>query len=165
MFGEKPYNDKIRPVENVWVSFFSAGEGYHNYHHSFPFDYSTSEFSRFNLSKSFIEFMARRGQAYNLKRASKKLVDHSKLNVEKRKYPRVNSEQDVNGDYVLLNAKDKSANESNNELNCLKNADKERIKNVKSEKGLYQVNEKSDHNNNLLLLNNILNETSLPKER
>ena len=36
MFGDQPYNDRIRPVENIYVSFFSAGEGYHNYHHSFP---------------------------------------------------------------------------------------------------------------------------------
>ena len=27
MFGDKPYNEKIRAVENNWVSFFSVGEG------------------------------------------------------------------------------------------------------------------------------------------
>ena len=67
MFGDKPYNEKMRPVENLWVAFFSAGEGYHNYHHQFPFDYSTSEFTRFNLAKVFIDFMSRKGLAYNLK--------------------------------------------------------------------------------------------------
>lgn len=27
MFGDKPYNEKMRPVENIFVSFFSIGEG------------------------------------------------------------------------------------------------------------------------------------------
>ena len=46
------------------------GKGFHNYHHTFPYDYSTSEWGfSFNLTTVFIEAMAAIGQAYDLRRA------------------------------------------------------------------------------------------------
>lgn len=52
---------------------------YHNYHHTFPMDYATSELSHsLNLSKHFIDLMHRLGLAYNLKRTSKAIVDSRK---------------------------------------------------------------------------------------
>lgn len=43
--------------------------GTHNYHHSFPQDYSTSELKYFyNITTSFIDLMAKIGQAYDLKK-------------------------------------------------------------------------------------------------
>ena len=39
MFGMKPYDTGIGPVENRAVSLLALGEGFHNYHHTFPFDY------------------------------------------------------------------------------------------------------------------------------
>lgn len=54
------------------------GEGYHNYHHSFPFDYATSELgTSLNTTKYFIDLMARLGLAYDLKRCSRRVVDAS----------------------------------------------------------------------------------------
>lgn len=69
MFGERPYNPKIEPRQNPLVSFGAMGEGYHNYHHTFPYDYSTVEFGfiGFNPTKQFIDLMYLLGQAYNLK--------------------------------------------------------------------------------------------------
>ena len=40
-FGMKPYDTSIGPVENMGVSVLALGEGFHNYHHTFPYDYST----------------------------------------------------------------------------------------------------------------------------
>jgi stearoyl-CoA desaturase (delta-9 desaturase) len=42
MFGNKPYNKKIQPSENAMVSIFAMGEGWHNYHHTFPWDWATT---------------------------------------------------------------------------------------------------------------------------
>ena len=68
MFGDRPYNVRIQPRENPWVSFGALGEGYHNYHHSFPWDYATSELGMtLNPTKRFIDFMSLIGQAYNCK--------------------------------------------------------------------------------------------------
>jgi stearoyl-CoA desaturase (delta-9 desaturase) len=43
MHGERPYDENIHPAENWIVTIASCGEGWHNYHHSYPFDYSASE--------------------------------------------------------------------------------------------------------------------------
>ncbi|KAJ8674812.1 hypothetical protein QAD02_010598 [Eretmocerus hayati] len=74
--GNKPYNKNFRAVENPFVSFFALGEGWHNYHHAFPWDYKTSEFGGYglNLTTGFIELMSLLGLAYDLKTPSEELV-------------------------------------------------------------------------------------------
>jgi len=68
LFGEKPYDKNIGPAENSVVSVLAMGEGHHNYHHVFPFDYSTSEWGySLNVTKIYIDCMAFLGQAYNLR--------------------------------------------------------------------------------------------------
>lgn len=83
MFGSRPYSDKIASADNVAVAIGGLGEGYHNYHHAYPFDYATGETgNRFNFTKKFIDVMAFFGQAYDLKTASKQLVKKCKDNVK-----------------------------------------------------------------------------------
>ncbi|KAE8741283.1 hypothetical protein FOCC_FOCC013205 [Frankliniella occidentalis] len=71
MFQKK----NIRPVETMVVSIVAFGEGWHNYHHTFPWDYKASEFGvRYNPTTAFINFLAKIGWAYDLKQASPSLV-------------------------------------------------------------------------------------------
>jgi len=46
------------------VSLVSYGEGWHNYHHVFPWDYKTAELGdyRYNFSTAFIDFFAKIGK-------------------------------------------------------------------------------------------------------
>ncbi|KAJ8721566.1 hypothetical protein PYW07_002341 [Mythimna separata] len=76
MWGNKPYDKYIEPVESKMVSFLAAGEGFHNYHHSFPWDYRAAELGGYslNLSKLFIDFMATIGWAYDLKVVPDELI-------------------------------------------------------------------------------------------
>lgn len=75
MFGDQPYDKYIKASENPFVSIFAHGEGWHNYHHVFPWDYSTSELGyTLNLTKVFIDFMSLIGLAYDLKTAHPELV-------------------------------------------------------------------------------------------
>jgi len=68
LWGNKPYDKRINPVENIFVAIFSNGEGFHNYHHAFPQDYKTSEYPwKLNITTAFINFMVLIGQAYNCK--------------------------------------------------------------------------------------------------
>ncbi|KAK0182036.1 hypothetical protein PV327_000208 [Microctonus hyperodae] len=69
LFGYHTYDKNIRPTENIWVSFFAAGEGWHNYHHVFPWDYRAAEFKGFffNLTSLLIDLFAKIGWAYDLK--------------------------------------------------------------------------------------------------
>ena len=61
------------------MSFFALGEGWHNYHHSFPWDYKAAELGAYglNATTAFVELMALVGLAYNLKTPSKELVDRT----------------------------------------------------------------------------------------
>ena len=57
------------------VPFLSSGEGFHNYHHTFPYDYATSEFGmKLNLTTCFIDLMCFLGLATDRKRASRDIV-------------------------------------------------------------------------------------------
>jgi len=76
MFGNKPYDKSINPAENLFVTITACGEGFHNYHHTFPHDYSTSEYGwKFNLTRVFIDTMAKLGWAYDMKKMSQEAVD------------------------------------------------------------------------------------------
>lgn len=75
MFGRKPYDDTINPSENYITVYGAIGEGFHNYHHTFPWDYAASELGwRFNLTTMFINTMASIGQAYDLKRVTPEMI-------------------------------------------------------------------------------------------
>ncbi|XP_035441200.2 acyl-CoA Delta-9 desaturase-like [Spodoptera frugiperda] len=75
LYGTRPYDAKLQPVESWFVSFISLGEGWHNYHHAFPWDYKAAELTmHFNQSASIIRFFERIGLAYDLKTASPELV-------------------------------------------------------------------------------------------
>ncbi|KAL7643600.1 UNVERIFIED_CONTAM: hypothetical protein RMT77_005583 [Armadillidium vulgare] len=71
--GSKPYDRDIYPSQNKLVATLALGEGWHNYHHVFPFDYRAAELGgiiNFNITTGVIEFFSRIGQAYDLKTAS-----------------------------------------------------------------------------------------------
>jgi len=73
LYGDHPYDVLSYPSENPLVSFCSVGEGWHNWHHKYPFDYAASEFgisSQFNPSKLFIDIMAFLGQVRDRKRGT-----------------------------------------------------------------------------------------------
>lgn len=57
----------ISPVENLCVAIAALGEGWHNYHHVFPWDYKTSEFGeyKYNITTGFIDTFAKYGWAYD----------------------------------------------------------------------------------------------------
>lgn len=70
-FGERPYKPDILPCESLVTSLVATGEGWHNWHHAFPFDYATSEYGVFyqwNPTKLLIDLLARVGQVYDRKR-------------------------------------------------------------------------------------------------
>ncbi|MEE6460147.1 hypothetical protein FKM82_000869 [Ascaphus truei] len=75
LYGNRPYDIHINPRENTFVTFGAIGEGFHNFHHTFPFDYSTSEFGlKFNPTTCFIDFMCFLGMASDCKKATKQMI-------------------------------------------------------------------------------------------
>ncbi|XP_032689392.1 acyl-CoA Delta(11) desaturase-like [Odontomachus brunneus] len=74
--GTKPYDKSIRPTENYGVAMASLGEGWHNYHHAFPWDYRAGEPGIFkvNITTTFINFFSFLGLAYDLKAATPDMI-------------------------------------------------------------------------------------------
>nr|CAI5820925.1 unnamed protein product [Callosobruchus analis] len=73
-YGNKPYDRRIRPVENAGVSFFAMGEGYHNYHHTFPWDYRAAELGMpLNITTVWLDIFGKIGWAYDFKVGSEDL--------------------------------------------------------------------------------------------
>lgn len=77
IWGYKPYDQSILPAQNVAVSIATFGEGFHNYHHAFPWDYRTAELGNnyLNVTTKFIDFFASIGWAYDLKTVSSDIIE------------------------------------------------------------------------------------------
>lgn len=60
------------------MTLMTGGEGWHNYHHTFPWDYKTAELGNYlttiNLTSCLIELFAKIGWAYDLKHPSEELI-------------------------------------------------------------------------------------------
>ena len=72
LYGSRPYNPMINPADNRFVSMVAGGEGWHNWHHTYPYDYAASEWGsdkQYNLTKMFIDVWAYLGLVTNRKRA------------------------------------------------------------------------------------------------
>ena len=70
-FGDRPFRKDIKSAENKWISLVAVGEGWHNWHHTYPYDYACSDegiFLRWNPTKLFIDILGLCGQTYDHKR-------------------------------------------------------------------------------------------------
>ncbi|XP_075975293.1 acyl-CoA Delta(11) desaturase-like [Anticarsia gemmatalis] len=77
IYGNKPYDKSIQAAQNLLVSASTFGEGFHNYHHVFPWDYRAAELGNncLNLTTKFIDFFAAIGWAYDLKAVSQEMIE------------------------------------------------------------------------------------------
>ena len=71
------FQRNVQAVENRIVGILAVGEGWHNYHHTFPWDYKTSEIggNRANWTTKFIDLCERIGWAYDLKTVSDSVIE------------------------------------------------------------------------------------------
>ncbi|PFH32983.1 putative fatty acyl-CoA desaturase [Besnoitia besnoiti] len=72
-WGDRPYAPKTRPSESIFTSFVAVGEGWHNWHHLYPFDYAAAEggvFENYNPSKLLIDAGAALGLVWGRRRAT-----------------------------------------------------------------------------------------------
>ncbi|VBB34028.1 unnamed protein product [Acanthocheilonema viteae] len=84
-YGFRPYNPNITPVESLWLAVTAMGEGGHNYHHTFPQDYRTSEYVlHFNVTKLFIDILYFLGLAYDMKVVPQEIIERQKAKYVKK---------------------------------------------------------------------------------
>uniref|UniRef100_A0A1B0GE34 Fatty acid desaturase domain-containing protein n=1 Tax=Glossina morsitans morsitans TaxID=37546 RepID=A0A1B0GE34_GLOMM len=79
MWGNRPYDKRINPTENVYVSVIALGEGWHNYHHVFPWDYKAAELGKysFNYTTMFLDAFSKLGWCWDMKQPSKELIQRT----------------------------------------------------------------------------------------
>jgi stearoyl-CoA desaturase (delta-9 desaturase) len=83
MVGRRPYSKEHSARDSPIMAVLAFGEGYHNYHHSFPFDYRNGIRAwHFDPAKWMIWVLARLGLATNLRRASDAAILKAKIEVQ-----------------------------------------------------------------------------------
>lgn len=116
IWGDKPYDRSVRlqfwklsiviqeiiffrniaPTENGLVSLATGGEGWHNYHHVFPWDYKCAELGYYlNNTTILIDWFAKIGWAYDLKQPSENLVKTVIAKRGKGSLPRVGKYESI----------------------------------------------------------------------
>ncbi|CAG2169291.1 unnamed protein product [Oppiella nova] len=73
----RPYDKHINPADIRTFNYLAMGEGWHNYHHTFPNDYSASEYGwkdNWNIATAFIDMFAWIGWAYDRRRPAEAVV-------------------------------------------------------------------------------------------
>ncbi len=79
--GSQPYSKEHTAVNNYFISFPTFGEGFHNFHHSFPYDYRNGiRWFDFDPTKWFVWTLHKFRLAKDVKRVSKELLKQSLLN-------------------------------------------------------------------------------------
>jgi stearoyl-CoA desaturase (delta-9 desaturase) len=83
MVGSRPYSQEHSARDSPIMAVLAFGEGYHNYHHSFPFDYRNGvKVWQFDPAKWMIWTLARLGLARDLRRAPEAAVLKAKVEVQ-----------------------------------------------------------------------------------
>ena len=78
MFGTRPYTDTNTARDNPILAIFTWGEGYHNYHHFFQYDYRNGvKWWQYDLSKWIIYGLSKIGLTWDLKRIPDVTIQHA----------------------------------------------------------------------------------------
>nr|AOE43348.1 delta 9 fatty acid desaturase ScdA [Cavenderia deminutiva] len=84
--GEATYTDQRSPRDSPITSLVTFGEGYHNFHHEFPYDYRNGiHASAYDPGKWLICFLSWFGLTYNLKRFPAELFQKGKIQMAEKK--------------------------------------------------------------------------------
>lgn len=81
-----PYDTIHPPSESRLVSFLAIGEGWHSWHHAFPFCYACSElgcFQQYNPTKLFLDSCYHAGLVWNRKRGTRMWCERKARMVER----------------------------------------------------------------------------------
>ena len=78
--GRRTYDSESTARDSWFMSLFTFGEGYHNYHHKFPYDFRNGiSWFAFDPSKWFINILSFLGLTKNLRRTKDYLIFYSKF--------------------------------------------------------------------------------------
>lgn len=80
MFGTRPYTDENTARDNPILAIFTWGEGYHNYHHYFQYDYRNGvKWWQYDPTKWLILTLSKIGLAKDLKKVDDLTIKHAEV--------------------------------------------------------------------------------------
>lgn len=83
MWGRQPYTDKNTAKDNDLLAFFTFGEGYHNFHHIFEYDYRNGvKWWQFDPTKWLIRSLSFVGWTKNLRRCPEERIEKAKVTMQ-----------------------------------------------------------------------------------
>ena len=85
-FGAQPFSDQDSSRDSLLTALVSMGEGYHNYHHTFPADYRNGPYPhQFDPTKWTLWTLARLGLAGKLRRTPQSAIVRARLRMDERR--------------------------------------------------------------------------------
>jgi len=85
IWGEQTYSRELSAVDNYFLAFFTGGEGYHNYHHTFASDYRNGvRWYHFDPTKWMVWALSKLGLARDLKRYDKQVIRQRLIKEDRR---------------------------------------------------------------------------------
>jgi len=84
--GDQPFDDRHSPRDHIFTAFVTLGEGYHNYHHSYPSDYRNAiQWWQYDPTKWLIIACYQLGLASGLKKFSSNEIQKGMLQQQQKK--------------------------------------------------------------------------------
>ena len=83
MFGTRPYTDSNTARDIPILAIFTWGEGYHNYHHYFQYDYRNGvKWWQYDPTKWLIYGLSKIGLTWDLKRVPDVTIQHAQVEMQ-----------------------------------------------------------------------------------
>jgi len=84
-FGDFTYSDQRSPRDSWLVGLITFGEGYHNFHHEFPYDYRNgAHWKAFDPTKWLVWLLSFVGLTYDLKLFSRETIAKGRLQMQEK---------------------------------------------------------------------------------
>lgn len=86
MFGNRPYTDTNTARDNFFLAIFTWGEGYHNYHHFFQYDYRNGvKWWQYDPTKWLIAGLSKLGLTSELRTVDDTTIKHAEVQMQFKK--------------------------------------------------------------------------------
>ncbi len=83
MFGTRPYTDTNTARDNFFLAIFTWGEGYHNYHHFFQYDYRNGvKWWQYDPTKWLIAGLSKVGLTSELRTIDDTTIKHAEVQMQ-----------------------------------------------------------------------------------
>ncbi|SLJ84387.1 Stearoyl-CoA 9-desaturase [Psychrobacter sp. DAB_AL43B] len=83
MFGTRPYTDTNSARDNFFLAIFTWGEGYHNYHHFFQYDYRNGvKWWQYDPTKWLIAGLSKLGLTSELRTVDDTTIKHAEVQMQ-----------------------------------------------------------------------------------